>query len=167
MLFHFLVSHTKTFYPSLPASVRVHPHLSTHSLSLPPLPSADIPLHWDIKPWEDQGALLPSMHNKVILCHICGWSRRSRARACTHAYLCTHGGPNFRYHFLLFPIWGILKSWSLTDPMLHSRSLYLSVQFPIFRITGACGHILHLCGYWWSKLKSLSLPKKHFTPCKS
>jgi hypothetical protein len=36
-----------------------------------------IPLHWGIKPSQDQGALLPLMPNKTILCYVCGWSHGS------------------------------------------------------------------------------------------
>ena len=46
----------------------------THSL--PPL-HPDIPLHWGIKPSQDQGPLLPLMSYKAILCYICGQSHGS------------------------------------------------------------------------------------------
>ena len=36
-----------------------------------------IPLHWGIKPSQDQGSLLPLMSNKAILCYICSWSHES------------------------------------------------------------------------------------------
>ena len=38
----------------------------THPL-LPPCPG--MPLHWGIKPSQDQGSLLPLMPNKSILCY--------------------------------------------------------------------------------------------------
>jgi hypothetical protein len=46
----------------------------THPTNHPLLPHCPcIPLHWGIKPSQDQGSLLPLMSNKAILCHICGW----------------------------------------------------------------------------------------------
>jgi hypothetical protein len=47
----------------------------THHPLLPHRPS--IPLHWGIKPSQDQGPLLPLMPYKVILCYICSWSHGS------------------------------------------------------------------------------------------
>ena len=52
--------------------MRVIPHSPTYSH-----PSFSIPLHWVIKPAQDQGPLLPLMPNKVILCYICIWSHGS------------------------------------------------------------------------------------------
>jgi hypothetical protein len=45
--------------------MRVFPH--------PPLlsPHPRIPLHWGIKPSQDQGPLLPLKTEKAILCYIC------------------------------------------------------------------------------------------------
>jgi hypothetical protein len=51
------------FHPSSPCSL-THPLL----LSCP-----GIPIHWDIKPSQDQGPLLSLMSNKAILCYIFGW----------------------------------------------------------------------------------------------
>ena len=42
-----------------------------------PLPCPGIPLHWSIKPSQDQGPLISLMSNKAILCCISGWSQRS------------------------------------------------------------------------------------------
>jgi hypothetical protein len=36
-----------------------------------------IPLHWGIKPSQDQGPLFPLMPNKAIICYICNWSHKS------------------------------------------------------------------------------------------
>jgi hypothetical protein len=38
-----------------------------------PYPSS-IPLHWGIKPPQDQGSPLPLMSDKAILCYLCIWS---------------------------------------------------------------------------------------------
>jgi hypothetical protein len=46
----------------------------THPL---PPPCPGIPLHWGIKPSQDQGPLLPLMPNKAILCYMCSWSHGS------------------------------------------------------------------------------------------
>ena len=62
MLFPFPVSPPQTPIPSpSPAYMRVCPH------PLPPHPPG-IPLHWGIKPSQDQGPLLPLMLGKAILC---------------------------------------------------------------------------------------------------
>ena len=45
--------------------------LSAYTL---PHPSLHIPLHWGIKPSQDQGPLLLLMLNKAILCCIYAWS---------------------------------------------------------------------------------------------
>jgi hypothetical protein len=42
-----------------------------------PLPGPSVPLHWRIKPSQDQGHLLPLMTNKAILCYISSWSHGS------------------------------------------------------------------------------------------
>jgi hypothetical protein len=42
---------------------------------MPPHPG--IPLHWDIKPAQDQGPLLPLIPDKTILSYICSWSHGS------------------------------------------------------------------------------------------
>ena len=42
-------------------------------LLLPHSPS--VPLHWGIKPSQDQGAPLPLMSDKAILCYIYSWSQ--------------------------------------------------------------------------------------------
>jgi hypothetical protein len=63
-----LFSLQKPPFPSPPpASMRVF----SHPL-LPPCPG--IPLHWGIKPLQDQGLLLPLMPDKAIFCCICDWS---------------------------------------------------------------------------------------------
>jgi hypothetical protein len=45
-----------------------------------------IPLHWGIKPPQDQGPPLPLIPDKAILCYICSWSHES-----FHVY-CLVGG---------------------------------------------------------------------------
>ena len=72
MLFSFPVSPSELPYSILPLSASMR--VLTHPL---PLPCPDIPLHWGIKPSQDQGPLLPLMPGKVILCYICGWSHGS------------------------------------------------------------------------------------------
>jgi hypothetical protein len=52
-----------------PASMRVYPHPSTHSL---PSSRPGIPLQWSIEHPQARGPLLPPMFNKAILCPICG-----------------------------------------------------------------------------------------------
>lgn len=53
--------------------MRAVPHSPTHSFQ--PAHS-DSSLHWGIKPWQDQGHLLPLVPEKDILCFICRWSHR-------------------------------------------------------------------------------------------
>ena len=43
---------------------------------LPP-PSPGIPLHWGIKPSQDQGSLFSLVSDKAILCYKCSWSHGS------------------------------------------------------------------------------------------
>ena len=76
MLSSLPVSPPEIPYPIFPptASMKVLPNPPTHSL-LPSCPG--IPLHWGIKPSQDQGPLLSLMSNKAILCYICGWSHGS------------------------------------------------------------------------------------------
>lgn len=76
MLSPFPIYFPETHYPfpSPPAFMRVLPHPLTTSL---PPPHPHIPLHWGIRPRQDQGPLLPLMPYKAILCYICRWSHRS------------------------------------------------------------------------------------------
>ena len=79
MISPFPVTSTPTTHHILPspfpfASIRVLLHPPTHPL-LPHLSS--IPLHWGIKPPQDQGPPLPLMPDKAILCYICIWSHGS------------------------------------------------------------------------------------------
>ena len=50
--------------------------------TLPP-PHPGIPLHWVIKPSQDQGPLLPLMPDNAILCYMCSWSHGSLHSMCT------------------------------------------------------------------------------------
>ena len=68
MLSPFLVSPPKNPIPT------TSPCSPTHTLLLPFL---GIPIHWGIKPSQDQGPLLPLLPNKAILCYICSWSHGS------------------------------------------------------------------------------------------
>jgi hypothetical protein len=49
--------------------MRVLPH--SPILSLPTAPAS--PLHWGIKPSQDQGPALSLMSDKTILCYRCSW----------------------------------------------------------------------------------------------
>jgi hypothetical protein len=51
-------------HPHTPCLYEGVPTTPIHSL----IPHTDIPLHWSIKPSQDQEPLLPLMSNKVILC---------------------------------------------------------------------------------------------------
>jgi len=53
--------------------MREIPQSPTHSLQAA---HSDSSLHWGIKPWQDQGHLLPLVPEKDILCFICRWSHR-------------------------------------------------------------------------------------------
>jgi hypothetical protein len=74
MLSPFPVSLLETPYPTIPPLL-----LWGCSSTLLPLllPCPGIPLHWGIKPSQDQGLFLPLMSNKAILCYICGRSHGS------------------------------------------------------------------------------------------
>ena len=96
MLPHFLVSPPKTPSLSLP-----HAHQP-----LNPLPYPGIPLHWGIKPSQDQRPLFSLMSDKAIFCYTCGWSHGS-----LHAYSLVGGlfpgstGGTGQF-ILLFLLWG-------------------------------------------------------------
>jgi hypothetical protein len=68
------VIHFSGFHTENPLSAPSPPDSPTHSL---PLPGPGIPLHWGIKPSQDQVPLLPLKINKAILCYICSWSHGS------------------------------------------------------------------------------------------
>ena len=79
MYFHFNCYHVILF-SCFPSGTPLHPPpTSQKMLPLPPthfhLPAHPlIPLHWSIKPSQDQGSLLPLMSENAILCSICSWS---------------------------------------------------------------------------------------------
>jgi len=90
----------------------------THSL--PPL-CPGIPLHWGIKPSQDQGPLLPLLPNKAILCYICSWSHES-----VHVYSLVdglvHGSSGLSgWLILLFFLWGC-KPFSSFSPSSNSSN---------------------------------------------
>jgi len=66
--------HNPLSHPPPPSSVRVFLYPTTQPF---PPPSTDIPLHWGVQPWQDQGLLLPLVPNKAILCCICSWNHGS------------------------------------------------------------------------------------------
>jgi hypothetical protein len=72
MLSSFLVSPLQTPYLNPPPH-RFYEGAPPPTHPLPPhCPS--IPLHWGIKPSQDQLSCLSLMPDKAILCQICGWS---------------------------------------------------------------------------------------------
>ena len=79
MLFPFLDSYPwKPFIPSLPLLLQVLPPLPTDPPTYTHLPQwPSVPLSWVIKPPQDQGAPLPVMPDKAILCYISSWSHGS------------------------------------------------------------------------------------------
>ena len=111
MLSPFLISPPETPYPisPIPASIRVCPP-TIHPL-LPPHPH--IPLHWGIKPSQNQGPLLPLMPDKAILCCIYSWSHGSH-----HVYSSVGGSdPESTGWLMLFFLWGY-KHLQLLPPFL-------------------------------------------------
>jgi hypothetical protein len=65
-------------FPHFPLKIPLSHPPSPCSLTHPLLlPCPGIPLHWVIKPSQDQGPLLLLMSHKAILCYICGWSLES------------------------------------------------------------------------------------------
>jgi hypothetical protein len=107
--------------PAIPASMIVLPHSPAHPL-LPQGPS--IPLPWIIELPQDQGAPLPVMPDKVILCYICSWSHGS-----LHVYpLVGSFVPGLFGWLILFFLWGCKSSsattfLALTSPLDHVLSL--------------------------------------------
>jgi hypothetical protein len=67
-------------HPGSPSTILpIPPFGSSMRLFLPPHPPpflpllCSVPLHWGIKPPQDQGPSLPLMPDKAILCYICCW----------------------------------------------------------------------------------------------
>jgi len=103
------------FYRGVPPST--HPPL----LASPP----DIPLHWGIKPWQDQGLFLPLVPNKAILCYICSWSHGSVHVYALDAVLV----PGTSVWLILLFLWDC-KSFSSFNPFSNSSTGTLfSVQW--------------------------------------
>ena len=71
------------------------------------IPCPGIPLHWDIKPSQDQGTPLPLMPDKAILCCICSWIHRS-LHACSLVGGLVSGNSRggSDWLILLFFLWG-------------------------------------------------------------
>jgi hypothetical protein len=85
---YFLYLHFKccplSWFPiQKPLSHSSSPCSPTHPLLLP---CPGIPLHWGIRPSQDQRPLLPLMSNKAILCYIWRWSH-----GFLHVYYLFHG----------------------------------------------------------------------------
>jgi len=98
-LYVFLVSTKPLIKPPPPSTMRVLPHPPKH-----PGLSASLfwfPLHWGIKPWQDQGLLLPFVPKKAILFYICSCSHGS-----VHVYSLDGGfGPGSSGCFLVLFLW--------------------------------------------------------------
>ena len=90
-----------------PPNTPLSPHPCPCSPTLPlPLPGSGIPLHWGIKPLQDQGPL-PLMCDKAIVCYICIWS---------HVYslvgaLVPGSSEDTGWFILLFLLWGCKPLW--------------------------------------------------------
>ena len=115
MLSLFLVSSLETPYPFSPSPC------FCEGASPPSFPLLAFPLHWGIKPLQDQGPLLPLMRDKTILCYICSWSHES-----LHVYSLdgglapgSSGGWGSGWLILLFFLWGC-KSLSYFSPFSNS-----------------------------------------------
>jgi len=92
---------------------------TTHSL-LSPHPS--IPLHWGIKPFQDQGPLFPLMSDKAILCYICSWS---------HGFLHV-------YSFFVGLSLGVLGVW-LVDTVVLPMGLQIPSAPSVLSLTPSLG----------------------------
>jgi hypothetical protein len=106
-------------------------HSPTHPLA-PYCPG--IPLHWGIKPSQDQWLLLPMMHYKAIHWYIWGWS---------HGFLHVYSG----WWFSPWEIWGV---W-LVEVVLPMRlqnhlapsdfSITPPVEDPTLSLVVGCEHL--------------------------
>lgn len=116
MLFFFPVSllgTTSSNFP-LPVSMRVLLY-PTHPLP-PHCPGT--PLHWRIKPSQEQGPLLPLMPENVILCYICCCSHGS-----FHAYSLVGGlVPRSSYSGGCLVGWYGCSSYGIANPFSSFRS---------------------------------------------
>ena len=103
------------------------------------LPFPGITLHWDIKPSQDQGPLLPLMSNKAILCYIRGWRYGS-----LHVYFLVsglvHGSSGVLVGSYCCSYYGASTSFSFFSPFSSS-----SVGDPVLSPMVGCEHpLLHL-----------------------
>jgi len=97
----------------------IHPFLPPH-----------IPLHWSIKPREDQRLLLPLIPNKAIICYICNWSYGSE-----HVYFLDGGlVPGSSGWLVLSFLWDC-KPLQLFNPFSYS-----SFGDPVFSPMVVCEH---------------------------
>ena len=140
MLSPFLISPPETPYPisPIPASIRVCPP-TIHPL-LPPHPH--IPLHWGIKPSQNQGPLLPLMPDKAILCCIYVWCHGSH-----HVYSSVGGSdPESTGWLMLFFLWGYKHLQLKKLKLFYEHStLYMSGYGRASQetaIPGSCQHEL-------------------------
>jgi hypothetical protein len=102
-IFFIYISHFIPF-PGSPWKLPIPSSLPCFYEGVPPLtcllpPSHhSIPLHWGIKPSNDQGPLLSSVPHKGILCYICGWS-------CGSLYVYSD------WWFSPWELWGKVSGW--------------------------------------------------------
>jgi len=99
-----------------------------------PTSHPNIPLHWGIKPWQDQGLILPLVPNKAILCYICNWSHGS-------VHVCFLGGGlvpvSSGWLVFLFFLWNgkLLQLLQSFHQLLHwgpCSCQWLAVSIPLY-----------------------------------
>jgi hypothetical protein len=83
MLFHFPINPSPLSHPSHPPSLCLYEGFPPPTNPFPPS-HTHIPLHWGIKPSQNQGPLLPLMSKMSILCYIHGRTNPIYNHQCRH-----------------------------------------------------------------------------------
>jgi len=110
----------------LPLLLRMLTHPPTPSC----LPHPGIPLHWGIKPSQEQGPPLPVMSDKAILCNICSWSYGSLQVDSLVGGLVPGSSEGSGWLILLFFRWGG-KPFSSFSPFSNSSIGVLVLRLAI------------------------------------
>ena len=89
----------------------------THTLQHQP---STIPLHWDIKPPQNQRSPLPLIPDKAVLCYICTWSHGPIPYTFFFDGLVPGRAWGSGYLILLLFLWGCKFHFSSFSPSLNS-----------------------------------------------
>ena len=108
-----------------------------------------IPLHWGIKPSQDQGPLLPLMSDKAILCYICSWSHGSLQVSSLVGGLFPGSSGGSGWLILLFFLWGCKPLQFL---LFRLCELLVSIKKLSLILTGLliCNFVFLFCSFCYA-----------------